>query len=261
MRASHKHVGVGAIAAAAVTLFGAHAAYAADTSVLLGTRHKSFESPQHFALEFRFAPYTPQIDNDPALNGTPYRDTFGTMKRLLVAVELDWQLLRIPHVGTVGPGVSIGYTSMSDQAQRLPPRSGPSGDTTSLDVFPMYGVAVFRADVLMRDLRVPLVPYGKLGVGYALWRSYTTGGTSQYEAPSGTVNGKGQTWGYHVAGGVAFQLDVLDPGAAKNLDNTIGINHTYLFAEWMYSALNGIGQQNALRVGTSTWAAGLAFEF
>ena len=55
-------------------------------------------------------------------------------------------------------------------------------------------------------------------------------------------------------------MDVLDT-RAKNLDESAGINHTYLYAEWMLAAYSGIGQQNALRVGTSTWVAGLAFEF
>ena len=45
------------------------------------------------------------------------------------------------------------------------------------------------------------------------------------------------------------------------LDNAVGINHTYLFLEYYWSELNGIGQTNPLRVGTESWAAGLSFEF
>ncbi len=55
-----------------------------------------YASPQWFALEFRFSSYSPNVDDDPALGGkTPYRDTFGTMPRLLFGVELDVQPLKL----------------------------------------------------------------------------------------------------------------------------------------------------------------------
>ncbi len=240
----------------------APSALAQDSEALGGTRHKKYESPQHFEVEFRFAPYRSMIDDDPALNGkTPFKDTFGTMPRLLVAAELDWQVLRIPHLGSIGPGVSIGYTTMGAQATKKSDGS-PSASETSLDVFPLYGVAVLRADVFMKDFGIPLVPYAKAGVGYALWRSYTTGGTSEVDTPGGgTVSGKGHTWGTHFAAGLQFQMNVLDPQAARAFDDSLGVNNTYLYGEWMFENLDGLGQTSALRVGTSTWVAGLAFEF
>jgi len=128
-------------------------------------------------------------------------------------------------------------------------------------MFPMYAVAVLRADVFMREMGIPLVPYGKAGVGYVPWRTFTEGGTSYQITPSGPVYGKGQTWGLHLAMGVAFQMDVIDRRTARNLDNEVGINHTYLYAEWMFANYKGLGQSNPLLVGTSTWVAGLSFEF
>lgn len=228
----------------------------------LGTpaREHPHRSSQNFALELRLSPYRPQIDEEPGLSGTPFATTFGTSKRLLAALELDWQTLRIPRVGTLGPGLGAGYTSMSADALTTSGRA--SGDTTSLSIYPFWGVAVLRADTLWRDLGIPLVPYAKAGVGYALWTASNTGGTSEAKDKSGAlVSGKGGSWGTQVALGVSFALDAIDQGASRNMDNATGINGSYLFFEAYWLSLNGLGQSNALRVGSNTWAAGLAFEF
>ncbi len=224
-------------------------------------RHERFETPQRFALELRFSPYRPQIDDEPALNGkTPYKSTFGTMPRLMFGGEFDWQALRIPHFGTLGPGLGLGYTNMSDTARLI--RDGSlSGDDTSLDIWSFYTVGVLRVDVLWRELGIPFVPYAKAGLGLGLWRAGNTGGTAEAKTSTGTVSGKGYTFGTHVAAGLALALDFLDRSSAVNLDEAVGINNTYLYGELYMSMLNGLGQDNALRVGTNSWTLGMAFEF
>ena len=94
----------------------------------LGGTHRNQHSPQHFAFEFRLSPYSPDIDSDPALNGkTPYKDSFGTTPRVFIGAEMDWQALRIPHLGSLGPGVSAGCDqpgcarTVRHAAQRLHP--------------------------------------------------------------------------------------------------------------------------------------------
>lgn len=229
----------------------------AQERALLSHEHKDYSSPQHFAFEIRFAPYTPQVDNEPTLNGkTPYKDTFGSTPRLELAAEFDWQALRIPHVGTLGPGISAGITSMTAKAPKSD-GTGLSAEDTSLSIYPFYLVAVFRADVLSRDLGIPLVPYIKGGLGYALWRASNAVGTSSTDS----VSGKGHTVGTNFALGLGLNLNAFDRRSARQLDQATGINNTYLFAEWMVAALNGLGQSSALHVGTNTWSAGLAFEF
>ncbi len=249
-------------AAAAFVLLGlASEARAQDRSGALESRHRKFESPQNFAFELRFSPYRPDVDGDPALRGNrPYRDIFGSMPRLMISAELDWQAVRIPHFGTIGPGISVGYTSMAALAplvKKAPDGSTLSGENTDLDIFPFYLVAVARADVVSRELNIPLVPYAKAGLGYALWRAYNDGGTSN----SHGLNGKGHTYGTQVAFGVALQLNVFDSYSARNFDNTMGVNNTYLFWEYYSADLTSFGSTTALRVGNTSWAAGLAFEF
>jgi hypothetical protein len=225
----------------------------------LGTPAKEhpYRSPQNFALELRFSPYRVQVDEEPALNGaTPFADSFGTAPRLYFGLEFDWQTFRIPWVGTIGPGVSAGTVSMSRQA-RTKITNEESGDEYSLTIHPFTLNIVLRADALWQDRGFPLVPYGKLGLGMALWDASTTGGTSEF----GGVKGKGTTWGTNTAIGLAFALDSIDSGATRNMDNAIGINNTYIYAEYYWLALNGLAQDKALYVGSNSWAAGLAFEF
>jgi hypothetical protein len=245
----------------AVPLFLPAPARADEESGVLDSRHRRYESPQHFALEFRFAPYTPRIDDAPEIHGTPFADTFGhtdktVAPRLEIAAEFDWQVLRIPHVGTLGPGVSVGYVSFSDNARLKSDPTKQSAEDTSLTIFPMYAVVVFRADVIAREFHIPLVPYVKGGLGFAFWRASNSLGTSEANG----VSGKGHTWGAHAAIGVGLHLNDFDNAAAVNLDNSVGINHTYAFFELMSSQLTGLGQSQALFVGTNTWVVGLAFE-
>lgn len=251
------HVSTSAIVVAG--LLGARNARAQEDRLdPLGGRHNDYHSSQNFAVEFRFSPYTPNIDSDPALNGNaPFAKVFGDKPRFYAGAEFDWQALRIPHFGTLGPGLSVGYTTMSDPAPKAD-GTGPSGETTSLWILPFTALAVLRVDVFWREFGIPVVPYAKVGVAYALWRASNTLGTSSTDG----VSGKGHSWGLHYGFGVAFNLNPFDPYSAQNLDDAMGINNTYIFAEWTRDDFNGLGfQSDPLRVGGSNWMFGLALEF
>jgi hypothetical protein len=231
---------------------------------LIGGR-KAHESPQNFAAELRFGLFNPDIDSDPALHsssspGAPYRTVFGTAPRLLISAELDWQAYRIPYIGTIGPGASIGYSSMSDPAHFVTPQNGVtiSGETTTLEIVPVYAAIVLRADGLWRQARIPVVPYAKLGLGLSFWRASNTLGTSTYKGVSGT----GSSLGSHYALGVAINLNPFDEYAARGFDDAMGVNGTYIFGEWTRADLTGLGlQSDPLRVGGTSWTFGLAWEF
>jgi hypothetical protein len=242
------------LAAASIALAGS---VRADEGGVLESRHAVGRSAQNFAIEARAALYKPQVDSDPLLKGTPFADTFGTGPHVEIAMEFDWQALHIPGVGTLGPGVALGYTTFSGIAKRADGLNPPSQESTTLEILPMYAVAVFRLDVLQRQAHIPLVPYAKAGLGYALWRASNTAGTSKVNG----IDGEGHTVGTQLAAGVAFNIGILDPSSARQLDESTGINNTYLFGEYMMSNLNGLGQTSALLVGTNSFAFGLAFEF
>jgi len=234
-----------------------------DRQAVLYGRHKHYESPQHFAAELRFSPFYPAVDTDPSLNGQqPLHKVFGDSKRVLAALEVDYQALRLPHFGTIGPGIGIGYTTMGANAPFLqahePSGTTVSGETTSLTIIPIYVVAVARADVLWRELRIPLVPYAKLGLGYSIWRASNSLGTSQYNG----VVGNGGSFGTELAVGIAFNVNVFDEYAAKTFDESVGVNGTYVFAEYTRADLDGLGiQQHPMRVGGDMATFGLTVEF
>jgi hypothetical protein len=210
------------------------------------------ESPQHFALETRFGPYHPNVD-DQFPQSRPYATAFGADKKpLYLGLEFDWQVFRIPMVGTLGPGFGWGYTKSSGTATYV--STGlPSPENTTLTIMPMYAVGVLRIDVLARETAIPLVAYGKAGLGYGLWWSGNDVSTL----------GKGHTWGTHFALGGMLLLDGFDEHSATELDNGFGINNTYIFVEWMLANLNGFNGGNDLsimNIGANTWVLGLAIE-
>lgn len=190
-------------AALATTLALTSSALAQENreDVLYG-QHRSLESPQNFAIELRFAPFTPAIDSDPSLHGaTPFADILHDHARLLFGGEFDWQAIRIPHLGTLGPGVGIGYTKMSALADFTTPHNLPgggttltSGETTSLEIYPFYAVAVLRADVIMRELHAPIVPYAKFGIGYSIGARRTRWARPRSTASAASAAASARSW-------------------------------------------------------------------
>lgn len=214
----------------------------------------SYETPQDAAFELRFGPYLPNVDDEFGGSG-PFERFFGDENRYLLGFEGDWQLLRIPHVGTLGPGLGWGIVSMDGKTFRS---TGEEADqTTSLTIMPMYGVGVLRVDVLARETPVPLAAHAKLGLGYAMW--WTDDGVGLARDEEG-VEGKGSSYGYQGALGIDLLLDAFDGTGARDLDSTFGVNNSYLFFEWYMSDLDGFGSGDQMQVGTSTWMLGLTLE-
>jgi hypothetical protein len=215
------------------------------------------------AVEMRFGPYRPNVDSEPGLTGSPYQDMFGSSRRYMISAEVDWEFFHLAHVGSIGLGGWAGYTSASANAiftSGSPDQIGQrSAESVSLTIRALAALLVVRLDVLARETKIPLVPYGKFGLGTALWSSENGIGTSVYPHDTGKL-GRGHTNGLVYAGGVMFLLDALDRQTAKTFQNQQGVNHTYLFAEWTVTGFTGLGQSGAMRVGDSTWNLGFAFE-
>lgn len=214
----------------------------------------AYESPQKYALEIRFGRYVPDVDSEFEGEG-PYEQVFGKKARYQVGLEYDWQLLRIPYVGSFGPGVGLGYTS-SKATALLNGTETRSGQRTTLQILPMYVVGVLRGDFIAHETPIPLAAYLKVGLGYAFWQS--SGESKVERAEDGTV-GRGAEYGYHLALGGMLLLNTLDRRGAADMDNATGVNHAYVFLEWTRNDLNSFG--NGMQVGTSTWTTGLTLEF
>lgn len=231
-------------------------------------------SPQNFAVELRLGPYAPHLNNTSA----PLRESFfGDTRRYFVGFEVDWQVARLPYLGTIGVGAGFGYTRMSGLNQlpsgepdellvRIDDEVVLNGDLvddaptvpitqkSTLHVLPMHAVGVLRVDVLAEKFGVPLVPYGKLGLGWALW--WVNDGLSTARSPDGTL-ARGTSVGIQAGLGAMLLLDFFEQDAARTVDSESGVNNTYLFLEWAWSDFGG----EQMNVGTNTWLTGLAIEF
>ncbi len=216
-----------------------------------------YVTPQHFALEFRFGPYKPDIDSEFPGGIHPYRDFFGNSRRLMSQVEGDYQILH--HVGSLGVGFAVGYFSESANNPTNAPGYAITADSTTLRLIPLSLSAVYRFDLPWERWRVPLVPYAKLGLDYVIWT--VTDGNGDIPEPAVGGKGQGGTWGWHAAAGLSFVLNFLDPGSARQFDSETGINSTHLFFEWTRSDVSGLGASAKLHVGDNTWTAGMLFEF
>jgi hypothetical protein len=226
--------------------------------------NENFRSPKRFALELRFGPYSPDIDAEFSNGEKPHERFFGNDRHLMSQLEFDYQFFT--GFGSAAIGASVGYFTEKAHAF-YDPSFGPapgarSGDETRLQLFPTALLGIYRADQMWYAWGVPLVPYGKAGISYTMWRIYDGNDEIADAAASGRPgNGKGATWGWQAGVGLSLMLDFIDPGSARELDSETGVNHTHVFAEWTRYAATGLGQDKQLNVGDSTWTLGLMFEF
>jgi hypothetical protein len=227
-----------------------------------------YRTPQRFALELRFGPYSPNVDEEFDQRDSaraPHDEFFGDDRRFMFQIELDWQIFR--GFGTAAIGGSVGYFRENARAyldsgagKAINDAEGRSADNSRLSLYPFAVLAVYRADQLWSLWDIPLVPYGKVGLNYTIWSVYD-GNDRVASSPEVGGRGRGGTAGWQAAAGVSLVLDFIDSGAARALDGETGINHTHVFFEYAKYEASGLGQDDKLHVGDTTWVTGLMFEF
>jgi hypothetical protein len=114
-------------------------------------------------------------------------------------------------------------------------------------------------DALADNTPIPLVPYAKLGLGYALWWSTDGDKVARDDASNGT-RGEDTSYGYTWALGISLRLDFLDPDDAATTRASGGIDHSYAFIEWHSSHLDAFGSNETMDVGNDAIVFGLALE-
>jgi hypothetical protein len=223
---------------------------------MLAEEASRLRTPQHFALEMRFGPYRPDVDSEFA-GRAPYREFFGDGNKLMMQLELDYQIFQ--KFGSAGIGFGIGYFAVTGKAFDGRGSGTRTADDSTLKIFPLSLSAVYRFDVLYEQRGIPLVPYAKLGLDYAIWQ--VTDGNGEIATDGVGGRARGGTLGWHGAVGVSLILDFIDPDAAKVFDSEMGVNHTHLFFELNHYDISGLGQSNRMHLGDNTWTMGLMFEF
>jgi hypothetical protein len=188
---------------------------------------------------------------------TPYADFFGTDPLFYFGMELDWLPIYLPYVVSLGPGFGWGVASTSAKTKLESDPSQEAESETGLTIFPMHLSAIARFDGPLRELNVPLVPYLKAGFGFSTWSISGPDGTASANGKSG----EGSSYGLHLAIGGSVALNAFDPSTAMAMREDVGIRYAYLWGEWMWANLDGIGSTPQLHVGTSTAVFGLALDF
>lgn len=256
---------------------------AADRAPDLGAENPKtidYQSPQHFAFEIKFGPYSPNIDSTPGLTGKPFSELFQNQfgskvgqrpsGALLSSIEFDWQFWH--KFGSFALAASVGfsrrtthsfeYNQTGDELQSCTiPNCTRSGDETALNVMPFALELVYRFDVLALRYRVPLVPYFKGGLAYYLWWMQDGSGNLSTDVNNPSDKAIGGSFGLVLHPGIALMLDVIDKTAARIIDAEIGINHSYIFFEMNYAWITNFNIGDKMVFSDLTWNGGLAFEF
>lgn len=214
-------------------------------------------TPIDSAIELKLGSYLPEIDSEPGLTGAPYARAFGDKSILLFELEYERQLFQ--KFGSLAVGASVGYGEVYGKGTfATGAQTGQaSGDSTALKVFPLKLLAIYRFDVLARRFDIPLVPFGKVGLVGQGFR--ITDGAGDVAVDSAGNKGQGVRLGWEAGAGLALQLDWFDTRLARDFDLDLGVNHTYLFAEWKRWGIDGFGS-TGLRLSDSLWSFGLAVE-
>jgi hypothetical protein len=191
-------------------------------------------TPRDSALEFKLGGYKPMIDSAPGMGANgPYNATFGSGAMLLGELEYDRQLWQ--ELGSVAVGFSLGYAEKYGAASLAD--GSAAAERTALKVVPLKIMAVYRFDYAATKWNIPLVPYVKAGLAYTPWW-ITKGGNIEYVDG---LRGAGGNWGYAAVLGLSLQLDFLDQRLARDFDSDMGVNHSYLFGEYVYQDVNSFG--------------------
>jgi hypothetical protein len=217
-----------------------------------------YETTHSGYFDFKVGPYFPAIDGELGGRAHPYRDTFGAGSSPKYSGEYDYLLL--DGFGTLSVGLEVGYFTNSAKAF-ITGTTTRSGDDTAIKLIPVSILAAYRFDRFLEA--VPLMPYARIGLNYTFWWiDKADGETATFtDAAGNRDDGRGGTPGWQVSGGLALNIDFLDPAAARTMDNEVGINNTFLFFEVSHVAANGLWMKNKLHVGDTNWLAGISFEF
>lgn len=231
-------------------------------------------SPQRFAFEFKLGPYLPDIDRKYEGDGFgPYATIFGETDGegvvkdepkvgLMPVLGFDWQFYYA--AGPLGLGTQIGFFRDKAQAILANPTDEDetirsAADSVTFSMVPISALFSYRFELLADRFRIPLVPYGEAGPTYAFY--WTRDGRGNIARDDEGDRGAGGVWGFTLNAGLMLRMDFIERGTAKKLDQTTGINHTYLFGEFSLNRLDNFGAGNSISVGDVTWFAGLGIEF
>jgi len=215
------------------------------------------ESPIWGSFQFSLSGYRPNIDSEFGGRATPFGSTFGSKRGLMFRGDVAKSLFT--RVGTVEVGVGAGYWEKYGHGE-FASNGAPASESTAMKIIPLRLTLTYRFDYLATQYGIPFAPYARVELDRYQW--WVLNGSGQTANANGT-HGTGGTNGYSFAGGIALQLDFFDREIAREMDNDLGINHCYLFADFMKSYITDFGSSKSWNLSddTITIAGGILFVF
>ena len=233
-------------------------------ALLLGALPARAESPRSGSFDLRFGTYRPNIDSEFGGTATPYADSFGTSRALMIQAIFSRSLL-VNDTVTLDLGFGAGYWEKYGVGICGPPDplcpTVQVGDTTSLRIIPLTVAFTARLDWLMYGAGLPLTPYLRASLLDYLWWTYAGNG-SVAVGPTGQ-RGNGQTLGWGLTAGLGFALEFLDTQLGREMDQDVGINHTILYVDVTKARVDNFGSKSSWNLSPDSlqWSLGLLFVF
>ncbi len=218
----------GATAALSALLFATLAVPAAHA--------KDTETPRRMNVQVRYGPITLE---DPYVS-----DVFGAKVNEILWFEYGFASQYVDANLGVGFYQEMGWLQTSE---------GAASDEH--DMFTMLPVTLSLTGRLDLVKEQPLVPFGRIGLDYWMWRE------NWYVPDPDTLDASttGGKPGWHFGGGLLLLLDGLDRRASSRLESTAGIDDTYLVAEYRRTLL--VHGEDQLNLSSEELTFGLKFDF
>jgi len=208
------------------------------------------------SVEVGGGPYIPNVDDE--FGGgpdapTPYHDVFGGKPSPMFRLHIGKTLLQSRALGALEVGFRTGFWSKAGYA--LNSTTGQrTGDRARFTIIPTSLTLTYRADMVYERLRIPLIPYGRATLErYNWWTSKEDKWTE-----------RGATNGWSATAGLGLVLDWMDPDAARDLENEVGVAHTMLYFDVTRSKVDDFGSDESWDLSEEQklfWSAGLMVVF
>jgi hypothetical protein len=248
------------------------AVVALSLSSAVASAQGSSHEPASWGLELRLNSYRPYfgdqvIPNTDRTERNYFAKYFGKEKPMLVAVEIDRYFS--PFVGLLGVYARFGHWKITGKSRVCHDAAGATIDCTPETVFdstagntvtameavPLSVGVAYRFDWFFKKWGVPAIPYGKAAVDYYLWWFQSAGKTAVFRTGK---DAKGGTAGVEAAGGLALNLDWIDPHGSNQ--NAVFLNSA-LFIEYNRTWADGFGDKAKPDMSATQLTFGLTFDF
>jgi hypothetical protein len=191
------------------------------------------ESLPSWSFSLKAGAYQPNEDN--------YDENYGNPRAFRGDVELGYKITR-----RIEAGISVGF--FQDNGLVLGAVSGtPSGVKQTLTLIPTQLYLVYQ--FAFKDGQI-IVPY--LGGGYTH--------ITYHHSVEGQNSATGGKEGYHGRAGLKFLLNAVEPGAADQFRESLGVYNTYFLLETQYARVDNFGS-SSVDLGGWAYFAGIQIEF